>query len=276
MFRIITVIFMALATGAAAEMPKVVTDIPAVHSLVSQVMQGAGTPEILLGKGADAHSFQMRPSQARALAQADLVFWVGPELTPWLDRAIEGIGTGGKSIPLLNTGETNDPHAWLDPQNAIVWLDLIASEFAAHDPENAALYQSNATAAKARITDLLREVKTMLKPAQNTPIIVSHDAYSHFANRFHLTIIGAIRHSDATSPGAAHLAELRALVSTHSNICAFGEVGDDPALMQVVTEGHNIPMGWLDPMGTTLEYGPDLYNNLIRNMAREIASCQGE
>lgn len=91
----------ALATPAAAEVPTVVTDIAPVHSLVAQVMGDLGTPVLLLDRGADPHSFQLRPSQAAALAEADLVFWIGPELTPWLDRALEGTGTEERAVSLL-------------------------------------------------------------------------------------------------------------------------------------------------------------------------------
>ena len=84
----------ALGPGLAfAEVPRVVTDIAPVHSLVAQVMKGVGTPGLLMDQGADAHHFSLRPSQARALQNAELVVWIGPEMTPWLDAALAG---GGK------------------------------------------------------------------------------------------------------------------------------------------------------------------------------------
>lgn len=83
----------ALTLPAMAEVPRVVTDIPPVHSLVAQVMGDLGQPELLLEKGANAHSFQLRPSQAAGLQEAGLVVWIGPEMTPWLDRALEGVSS---------------------------------------------------------------------------------------------------------------------------------------------------------------------------------------
>ncbi|WP_114965626.1 zinc ABC transporter substrate-binding protein [Alkalilacustris brevis] len=91
-----------LASPALADVPAVVTGTPVVHSLAAQVMGDLGQPTLLLDRGSDPHNFQLRPSQAQALAGADLVFWVGPELTPWLNRAIEGVGIRGESITLLN------------------------------------------------------------------------------------------------------------------------------------------------------------------------------
>lgn len=106
MLRKISLVFLLLSSPAAAKIPAVVTDLPAVYSLVSQVMQGVGTPQILLDQGSDPHSFQLRPSQARAISQADLLFWIGPELTPWLQRAISGIGLKGKQLELFEAQGT--------------------------------------------------------------------------------------------------------------------------------------------------------------------------
>ena len=72
---------LATATPALAEVPRVVTDIPPVHALVAQVMGDLGQPELLLAKGADEHDFQLKPSQAGAVADADLVFLATPVCT---------------------------------------------------------------------------------------------------------------------------------------------------------------------------------------------------
>lgn len=86
--------FLLTSTAPAlAEVPRVVTDMPPVHSLVAQVMGDLGQPALLLEKGANAHEFQMRPSQAADLQAAELVVWIGPEMTPWLGRALDGMTT---------------------------------------------------------------------------------------------------------------------------------------------------------------------------------------
>jgi zinc transport system substrate-binding protein len=94
------------ATPALAEVPSVVTDIPPIHSLVSQVMGDLGQPELLLAKGADEHDFQLKPSQAGAVADAGLVVWIGPELTPWLESALESRPEGAAALALLDAEGT--------------------------------------------------------------------------------------------------------------------------------------------------------------------------
>ncbi|RGP38326.1 zinc ABC transporter substrate-binding protein [Pseudotabrizicola alkalilacus] len=86
---------------AMAEVPRVVTDIPPVHAITAQVMGDLGQPELLLDRGANAHSYQMRPSQAASLADAGLVVWIGPEMTPWMERALDGLSPDVPRLGLL-------------------------------------------------------------------------------------------------------------------------------------------------------------------------------
>ena len=107
-------------TPASAEVPQVATDIPPVHSLVSQVMGDLGTPKLILPPGASPHGYAMRPSEARALQDADVTFWMGPDLTPWLGRAIKSLTGNAINVALSNsedlvrhpfrTGATFDSH----------------------------------------------------------------------------------------------------------------------------------------------------------------------
>lgn len=290
-----------LATPALAAPPRVVADTPAVGSLVSQVMGELGQPEVLLSPGADAHHFQMRPSQAVALAGADLLFWVGPELTPWLERVIEGVGLRGQSVPLLridgvalrsyadaqgrdhdldhghdgaDAAEGIDPHAWLDPANAAVWVDTMAARLSAADPGNSATYAANARTARARIASLDAGLAQALGPVQTAPLIVFHDAYGYFADHFGLTIAGSVALGDAAAPGAGRIAALRETLVETGARCVFPEVQHDPARVRVVIEGTGARMGGaLDPSGSSLAPGPDHYEALMRGLAETILAC---
>ncbi|MFZ0099647.1 MAG: zinc ABC transporter substrate-binding protein [Gemmobacter sp.] len=94
------------ATAATAEVPRVVTDFAPAQGLVAMVMGDLGSPEMLLEQGANAHDFQLRPSQAAALADADLVVWMGPEMSPWLERSLDGLD-GGADLRLLTVEGTH-------------------------------------------------------------------------------------------------------------------------------------------------------------------------
>ncbi len=91
----------SLAALPAAAAPEVVTDIPPVHSLAARVMQGVGEPASILPPGATPHGYSMRPSEAARLQAADIVFWVGEGLTPWLEDAVESLAADAVSVELM-------------------------------------------------------------------------------------------------------------------------------------------------------------------------------
>lgn len=85
-----------------AEVPAVAVDIAPVHSLVSRVMQGVGTPDLMIPPGASPHGYAMRPSEARSLSGADLVVWIGPELTPWLEEPLDALAPNASKLSLMD------------------------------------------------------------------------------------------------------------------------------------------------------------------------------
>jgi zinc transport system substrate-binding protein len=306
------------ATPAFAEVPRVVTDIPPVHALVAQVMGDLGEPVLLLARGADEHDFQLKPSQARSVAEAGLVVWIGPGLTPWLDSALSTRPDGAAALALLDAEGTmrraydegddhdhddhddhaaeagehdhahdghdtahdghdhgsTDPHAWLDPDNAQVWLGLIAVELGRLDPGNAAVYAGNAVAAAERVAVLDGEVAALLAPVRDKPIVTYHDAFGYFADHYGLNVVGSISEGDAASPGAARLSDLRRRVAAGEVLCLFPEAQHDPALVAQMAEGTGARIGGaLDPVGSSHEAGPGAYAALLTGLAQVIADC---
>ena len=294
-------------TGAGAEVPRVVADIPAVHSLTAAVMGDLGKPVLLLDPGADPHSYQLRPSQAGALAEAGLVVWIGPEMTPWLERALALAGDA-EVLGLLDDPGTlrrafaaegddhgaaepeqdapaehddhdhagTDPHAWLDPDNARHWLDLIAAALTARDGANAATYRANADRAKAGIAAIDARLRDRLAGTADAPIAVAHDAYGYLAGHYGLTIAARVAAGDAADPGAARLASVQALLREGQVRCLFPEVGRNGDRIAALAGDSGVRVGRpLDPAGIMLEPGPGLYPALIDAIGTAIAECLG-
>jgi zinc transport system substrate-binding protein len=241
------------------------------------------------------HSFQLRPSQAAALADAGLVFWVGEELTPWLARALEATSGTATTVALLDVpGVTlmeygdgsgahshgdhghdhaaaddhahdhdhdhahddhahddhahddhghdeaghdhahsgTDPHAWLYPENAKVWLAVIAAELSEADGANAATYAANAEAAALRVDAAVAQAAATLEPAHDRPIVVFHDAYGYFARAFDVEIAGSIALGDAAAPGAQRLRALQETIGAEQIACVFREPQHDASIAE--------------------------------------------
>jgi zinc transport system substrate-binding protein len=311
----------ALAAGTAlspalADAPRVATDIAPVHSLVARVMDGIGAPELVMAAGASPHAYSLRPSEAAALQQADLVFWIGEDLTPWMEDAIATLAEGARVVSLLEaegvtllefregvlfdghdhdhegdhdhdeTGHDHDhghddhghgaydPHAWLSPDNAAVWLDAIAAELAAVDPGNADAYRANAAAARDELAETRTAVEARLDPVSDMRFVVFHDAYQYFERAFEISAAGAISLSDAADPSPARIAEIQERVRDEGISCVLAEPQFNPGLVATVLDGTEVGTGVMDPLGAELEPGPGLYPQLLLNLADTLAGCR--
>ena len=341
-----------LGGTAMADVPNVAADITPVHSLVARVMQGVGAPSLIVAPGASPHEYSLRPSEASALQEADLVFWVSPDLTPWLDGAIETLASGASVTELLEVDGTtelpfregalfeahahggdahgdedhdehdheahdhdhdaheehaedaghdhddhdhkahdhdheehadhgheghddgdHDPHAWLSPDNGAVWLNAIAAQLSAADPDNAGTYFVNAAAGREELAALSAEINGILDPVRGRNFIVFHDAYQYFEAAFDFPASGAISVSDAADPSPARIAEIQGRVAEQGVTCVLSEPQYDPGIVAAVMDGSEANTGVLDPLGSDLEPGPDLYGNVLRNLATALADC---
>lgn len=296
MLRLI-VALIALTGGAAAEAPRVAADIAPVHSLAARVMQGAGEPDLIVQQGASPHSHRLRPSEAAAIEQAEIVFWTSRGLTPWMPAALDALNGDVLAVELMEADGTTvlpmredavfadhghghrhdhahggpDAHAWLDPRNAALWVGLIADTLASADPGNAVLYRQNAAAAKAEIEAAAAQASGMLSPHQDRRFIVFHDAYQYFEARFGLTAAGAISDGDATDPSAGRIAEIRELAGGGVD-CVFTEPLTNTGLIEAAV-GAGARVAVIDPLGAELPPGPQLYTDLIRDIAGRMAGC---
>lgn len=279
--------FICWAGTAVADAPRVVADIAPVHSLVAGVMEGVGTPELLLTSDVSPHDFALRPSDARILAEADHMVWVGEAMTPRLAQQLSAVSTNAGVTTLLSVPgwealeadddhghEGTDPHAWMDPDIAALWIQAIATDLARIDPENATKYTENADLMVAGLVTLRDEVATSTTEAGR--YILPHDGFGYFERRFDVPAAGVVTPSDDADPGPAHLAELRDLVVDGAVDCILLPYGPAPSWGQTLTDGSDVAVGKVDVLGTGLEIGPELYPSLIRRAAQDIVSCAAE
>jgi len=300
LIALIALIVSAALTAPAQAAPRIAADIPPVHSLVAQVMEGVGEPDLVIQRGASPHDYSLRPSEAMALEQADIVFWTSAELTPWLDRSLQTLAANATQIQLIespgttryafreafldthnSTGEHHhahdniDPHAWLDPVNAQNWLGVIAETLAQADPKNAATYRANAQAESEALDSLMDDIRNDLQPVSNQTFVVFHDAYQYFERRFDVLALGSIALSDASDPSASRIAEIRDVVHDNDVRCVFAEPQFNPDLVETVLDGTQADTGVLDPLGSDIPTGVDFYPALISQLSSNLAECLG-
>lgn len=101
-----TLLLCSLPTVTWAAPPRVAVDIAPLHSIAAQVMEGVGQPDLLIQPEASPHSYSLRPSEAEALAEADVVFWISKDLTPWLESPLETLAGSATQVEMLELSVT--------------------------------------------------------------------------------------------------------------------------------------------------------------------------
>ena len=278
-----------------AASPNVVTTIAPVHSLVAGVMGDLGQPIFLLASGASPHVVALRPSQARSLTQADLIVWIGEDLERWLVRPLATLGDDAKSLELASLADTRllptrqlghdashtghghhagvDPHAWLDPDNAKIWVNAIAAALSEIDSTNAAAYKANASQTIAAIDQAASDVDALIASLPDRRFVVFHDALQYFEHRFGVEAMGSLAGTAAERASAARMANLQEAIALDSVSCALYEPEHGPGSFEGLTADRTIKLSMVDPAGLALVPGPQLYPNLLRAIASSIENC---
>lgn len=306
--RMISVILGLTLPLTVQSAPSVAVDIAPLHSLVSQVMQGVAEPDLLIPAEASPHEYTLRPSQARALSNADIVFWMGESFTPWLEKAIVNVADSAVNVEVLAvTGTTTysfregatfeehehhdedkhhdghdehdhqgiDPHAWLDPENAKVWINKIQVILSEQDPANAKHYRRNAQKAKMQLDKLLTSTQAEITKLGDLKFIVFHDAYQYFERRFNIIATGAISLSDAQDPSPARIKEVSESVKRLGVRCVFTEPQFNAGMVKNVFEGTSVStIAVMDPIGVSIPIGKNHYSLLIQQMLSSLQQCK--
>lgn len=287
--------------------------VPPLHSLVAGVMAGVAKPVLLIPGGASPHGASLRPSQARALATAQVVFWIGGGLETVLEKPLAALAGAARVVEVsaqpgiarlrLRRGgawkahgdaaeaaekaetETGDrggapgaynPHVWLDPVNARRIVEIAVAALGEADPGNAAAYLENGARLSRDLANLDRELAGLLGPVRGAPYVVFHDAFPYLERRYRLNAVAAVSLNPEVPPGARRLVELRRRIAGLGAVCLFGEPQFRPALLESLIRDTGARAGVLDPLGAALKPGPEAYFRLMRGLARALADCLGE
>lgn len=280
--------------------PHVVVSLAPLHSLAVAVMDGVSEPELLYHRQQSPHGSGLSPDQLRTLTQADLLVWVGPELETGLARLVArlpddavdwhwhdydaGMVQYAPREALFETlaGELHDdhdhgqldPHFWLDPANAAVFVTALADELAVLDPDHAQRYHANAERQRQRLQRLTTELNARLAPVHERPFIVFHDGFQYFERAFNLNALGALVVTPEIPPGPRTVAQLAQRANQAGGVCLLYEPQFSARWLQPLQQAvPNAVLSQIDPLGSMLEPGPDLYQRILTGLADNLATC---
>ena len=305
LFCLFTLFFVA---SAQAEV-RVLTSIKPLQLIAAAVQDGVGEPEVLLPPGASPHHYALRPSDVRRGRDADLLYWIGPDMEAFLPRVL---GSRDKphvavqdlpGMTLRHFGESHeehdhddhdhehahagddlghdhdhrpgslDAHLWLAADNARIIAARMAADLTKLDAVNAGLYAANLQAFEARLDALDGRIRPQLAALQGKPYFVFHEAFDYFEAAYGLKHAGVFSVLTEVQPGARHVAAMRERLQQTGPSCVFSEPPLRPRLAETLTAGLPVKLAELDALGGALPVSANGYEQLLENLAGGLSEC---
>ena len=288
------ILLLNMQNVAAQSMPSVVVSIKPIHSIVTSLMSGIAEPQLLLKSNNSAHTFHLKPSQMRMLANADLVIIVSENFESGLRKAIKNIDNDSlfqiTSLSNLNIHKSRseilylegheeheesiyDLHLWLDINNTKLIAKHISELLIKIDPINEVKYNKNFLELTLDLEELKIDLEKEIAPFLTNQFAVFSDTTQYFEKSMDL-----IRPIIITPYHGARLSINRTLEAkkTMSDLnvsCLLYGQAVKPNQISVLSEGLNLKTFEIDILGTEYPAGRSQYFNLMKSISSQIASC---
>lgn len=249
----VTALSMALfATSSfATERLKIVASFSILGDMVQNLIGDHADLTTIVGPDADAHVYQPSVADARAVADADVIFVNGMGFETWSDTLIAESGTRA-SIHAATIGITPvevegeiDPHAWNSPLNGIVYVNNIAAVLSAKMPAHADAIEQNRAAyvEQLRALDASTEETLATLPLEKRTVVTAHDAFGYLAHAYDMTFLAPIGVDTEAEPSAKELAILIEQLKSDGAAALFVENITSPALVQQIADETGLSIG---------------------------------
>ena len=231
----------------------VVTTVAPITSIVANVVGDEAEVVGIVPEGTNSHTFEPRPSDAKQLARADVIFMNGLKLEEPTRKLAES--NKARTTEIVELGDETitpdeyvfdfsfpkeegkpNPHLWTNPPMAKRFAEIVAERMARLDPDSADVYRANLAAFSARVDAFDEAIRTAFAtiPDGQRKLLTYHDAYAYFAQEYDFEVIGAIQVSDFEDPTPKQVAGLIEQVRATGVRAIFGsEVFPSPVLEQI-------------------------------------------
>ncbi|WP_157673438.1 zinc ABC transporter substrate-binding protein ZnuA [Endozoicomonas ascidiicola] len=293
------VLLLVASAAAGAEPPEILTSIKPLQLIAQELTEGVTEVDVLLKPGSSPHSHSLKPSDARKLKSADVIFWVGPSMEAFLPKILGGL-KDTKSVAMMEAHGINlrsmeeddnhihddhghahdhdeyDPHIWLSTDNARVMAKAMVKTLVSVDPANKKQYEKNLEVFGQRLNQADEDNLVKVKTAGTRPFFVFHNAYGYLEEQYGFQVAGFFTTNPDYQPGANHLVQLQEKLQKAGSACIFREPQFQPAYIDRLSEGLDIEVGVLDPLAEDIEPGSDSYARFINSMVDTITDCLQE
>lgn len=224
---------------------EVVTSISTFNSFVQAVGGSHVDVQSLVPVGASPETYQPTPQTIEMLSRANLLVENGLGLETWLNRTVQNAGSKSLRIVVCTNGlpaKNGNPHMWMDPQYAKQYVRAIRDALMTYDPTHANEYRKNAGRYSAQLDALTQTISRRIDtlPPQRRYMIVFHNAWQYYNDRFGITTLGFIEPNPGQDPNPQQIGRLIDLAKAHQLPAIFSEPEYSPKIAQQISHDANI------------------------------------
>ena len=278
--------------ASAAEPLPVVASFSILGDLVKVVGGDRVKVTTLVGPNEDAHAFEPKPADAKAILAAKVFAINGFNFEPWAQKLsksanykgitlVTSIGIKPRSMPAEkgHAHAETDPHAWQDPTHVAVYVKNIAKSLSSADPAGTDSYQKNSDAYIAELTALDQFAKEQFAtiPAAKRQVITSHDAFGYFAARYQIKFLAPQGINADAEPSAKEVAMLIRQIKRDKTRAVFVENMSNPALLAQITQDTGVTLGpklYVDALSGPTEPGSSYLKMMRHNITQLVAGMR--
>ena len=224
---------------------RVVTTISTLNSFVQGVGGEYVSVRNIVPVGASPETFAPAPQDVAAVADANVLVENGAGLESWLDRLLHDAGTHDLHVVVCTQGlpvKNDNPHLWMDPVMAKAYVGKIRDGLVAVDPQHAQSYRRNAAAYDVRLDELAAAIRKKIDtiPPSRRNMIVFHNAWQYYNDRFGITTLGFVERNPGQEPNPQQIAELIDLAKKLKVRAVFSEPEYSPKILYTIAQGAGI------------------------------------
>lgn len=276
--------------------PKVVVSLKPLELLVRAIATEDTMVTTLVGPGANPHNFSMKPSQRRALGEADVVFWIGPEMETFLARLMNSDEFRARSHALMGDETTDkpaaeheehqdehhhhhehgggsDPHIWLDPFTSLEMVREIHAVLSVLPDADKAALDTNLAQFEHSLAKTEAQIRQQLAPVRELSLFTYHNAFTHFAEHYDLPLAGVLALNPELSPGARHIAEVQNILRNATRPCLMTERPFNQNSWDPIVGDIAVSFSEWDPLASDIAANADGYIAFQRSIAEAALDC---
>lgn len=290
---------LVLTPAQAADKLPVVASFGILGDMVSVVGAQRINVTTLVGANEDAHAFEPKPADAKAILRSRLLFINGLGFEPWAQKLASAAGYQGVTV-VVSAGvkprtlsdekghahhghdhaghahDEADPHAWQNPDNVVLYVRNIAAALSQADPAGRALYQANSAAyvQELQALDAWAKAQFAAIPVAKRKVITSHDAFGYFADHYQIKFFAPQGVSTETEPGAKQVAQLIRQIQREKIRAVFIENMSNPKLLAQLSQDAGVSVGaslYADALSSADQPGAS-YLKMMRHNVTQLAA----